>query len=135
MTTPSERNLTWSTKHNYGANSLAHQFPSFQVQFLFLNSILHTNDIVYIMLLSNNYCDSWYLKLIKNMSQSSKTTNFKSIHLLNPTFHSTIDCIHSFSLKKQKPLFWLQFKYILMGQPIKLCTVANFINIHRFIFN
>ena len=65
----------------------------------------------------------------------AKTTNFKSIHLLNPTFHSTIDCIHSFSLKKQKQLFWLQFKYILMGQPIKLCTVADFINIHRSIFN
>ena len=64
-----------------------------------------------------------------------KTTNFKSNHLLNPTFHSTIDCIHLFSLKKEKQLFWLQFKYILMGQPIKLCTVANFINIHRFTFN
>ena len=32
-------------------------------------------------------------------------------------------------------LCWLQFKYILMGQPIKLCTVASFINIHRTIFD
>ena len=53
----------------------------------------------------------------------------------------TIQVIHNKSiqsiqtLSKLKQLCWLQFKYVLMGQTIKLCTVANFINIHRTTFN
>ena len=52
------------------------------------------------------------------------------IHIKYQSKHS----IHT-SSKQSKQLCWLQFKYILIGQPIKLCTVANFINIHRTIFN
>ena len=63
----------------------------------------------------------------------------------NAIFYSknqkTIEVIHIKYQSKHlihinsKQLCLLQFKYILVGQPIKLSTVASFINIYITIFN
>ena len=60
--------------------------------------------------------------------------NQRTIQVIHIKYQSKHSILTS-SKQSLKQLCWLQFKYILMGQPIKLCTVANFINIHRTIFN